>query len=153
MWSCEEGIYRLQTCSSHRLVVHTALRQWRMNISLTNQTTQLRPRHRPVSGHLLINSDTLLFRFVVCLFLSIMEKQWQITDSYSSPSTISIDLRRCTRNQCLDIACICVMHLFYLLGFFSLIWKYNLPCRSGRALTGQGASWTLYVWTRLSQTV
>lgn len=47
-----------------------------------------------------------------------MEKQWPITDSYSSPSTIPIDLSKCTRRECLAIAYMCVIHPFYVLVVF-----------------------------------
>jgi len=40
-----------------------------MNISLTNQTKQVRPRHRPVSGHHLINSDRLFWVVLWCFQL------------------------------------------------------------------------------------
>lgn len=102
-------------------------------------------RQRPVSGHLPIDSDRffVLVEGVCGVFLSFLGKQWQITNSYSSPRTIPIDSSKCTGRQYLGIACLCVMHLFYLLVFFSGMGKKNFPRRSGRALTGEEANGTL----------
>lgn len=66
-----------------------------------------------------------------------MEKQRPLTDSYFSPHTTPIDLSKCTRRQCLGIACICMMHLFYLLFYFCNM-EENPPLQ---------VRWSLY-WRR-----
>lgn len=70
-----------------------------------------------------------------------MEKQWPITDSYSSPSAIPIDLSKCTRRQCLGIACIHVMHLFYLLAFFFCEVEENYSLQVRQSPYWRGSQW------------